>query len=405
MATTPIHARRRTTAPGPRVHFVWLAVASVALMLSARVSAEEVFRYPEVRHGRGELKYINEIPVLIVAGSPEEMGEQLGALALKPATPLTKAADELVAHYGWQQIYRLVLKSGNLMMPSFPPEHAQEVEAAAKTSGWPRDLLVFGNTILDLRRIIQCSTIIVEEEHTATGGPLFGRNLDWPSVAKLHEYTFVTVYRPNGKRSFASITFPGVLGCTTGINDAGLAIAMLDVEATKDGATGLNPRGTPTVFALRRIMEECATVDDALALLRSVERASLLNVAICDRERGAVLEVTPKNVILRPSESGFCLCTNHFRSIELGTSKECWRYEILLKSIGSRAYSVSDIAERLHAVNQGDMTLQSMVFEPRTLTLHLAFGAGPATRLPLKRLDLAKLFHPQPAAPAERIGP
>jgi predicted choloylglycine hydrolase len=294
------------------------------------------------------------------------------------------------------------------MLPTFPPDHAQEVEAAAKSSGWPRDMLVFGNTILDLRRIIQCSTFIVEGEHTSTGGPLFGRNLDWPSVAKLHEYTFVIVYRPTGKRAFASITFPGVLGCTTGINDAGLAIAMLDVNSSRDGATGLNPRGTPTVFALRHILERCANIDEALAYLRSIERASLLNVAICDRQRGAVLEVTPKSVVLRPSENGFSLCTNHFRSAELATATECRRYKTLLGSIGKRTYSVPDIAERLHAVNQGDMTLQSMVFEPKNLTLHLAFGAGPASRLPLKRLALAQLFHHaagSQANTAQKIGP
>jgi hypothetical protein len=213
-------------------------------------------------------------------------------------------------------------------------------------------------------------------------------------VAKLHEYTLVIVYRPNGKRPFASITFPGVLGVTTGINDAGLAIAMLDVNSTGDGARGLNPAGTPTVFALRRILEECATVDEAFALLRSIERASLLNVAICDRKHGAVLEVTPKNVVLRPSEAGFCLCTNHFRTPGLATVTQCKRYETLLSSLGHREYSVPDIAARLHAVNQGEMTLQSMVFEPATLTLHLAFGAGPASRLPMKRLNLSELFHP-----------
>jgi predicted choloylglycine hydrolase len=215
----------------------------------------------------------------------------------------------------------------------------------------------------------------------------------------------VIVYRPTGKRAFASITFPGVLGCTTGINDAGLAIAMLDVNSTRDGASGLNPRGTPTVFALRQILEQCATIGEAATHLRSIERASLLNVAICDRQRGAVLEVTPKNVILRPSEAGYSICTNHFRSTELATATECRRYETMLGSIGKRTYSVRDIAERLHAVNQGDMTLQSMIFEPANLTMHLAFGAGPATRLPMKRLDLTELFRRSPTAITGKIGP
>src|SRR5688500_1367582 len=208
--------------------YLWFVAIAIALLQPIRSVAAEPFRFPEVTHGKGELKYINGIPVLTIEGSPTEMGDQLGALALKPATALTKAADEFIAHYGWQTIYNLVLKSGNILLPRFPADHGKEVEAAAQASGWPRDFLVFGNTVLDLRRIIACSTIIVEGDRTTTGGPLFGRNLDWPPFAKLHEYTFVVVCRPEEKHAFASITFPGVLGCTTGMNDACLTIAMVD---------------------------------------------------------------------------------------------------------------------------------------------------------------------------------
>jgi predicted choloylglycine hydrolase len=148
---------------------------------------------------------------------------------------------------------------------------------------------------------------------------------------------------------------------------------------------------------LRRLLEECATVDEAASLLRSNERASMLNIAVCDKRRGAVLEVTPKSVILRPAENGVCLCTNHFRSAELATSQKCWRYDKLLRSINQHKYSVPDIAGRLHAVNQGELTLQSMVFAPTTLEMHLVFGPGPATRFPMSRLSLGELFQRQQA--------
>jgi hypothetical protein len=320
------------------------------------------------------------------------MGEQLGVLGLKPATRFLNTADDLVAQHGWQAIYQLVLKSGNILSPRFPADHMQEVEAAAKSAAWPRDLLIFGNTILDLRRIIACSAMIVEADRSTNGGPLLGRNLDWPPVARLHEYTLVVVYKAKDKHAFASITFPGLFGCTSGMNDAGLTIAMLDSYHSRDGSPGFNPLGIPTVLMLRRLLEECTTVDEAVNLLRTNERASMLNIAICDRERGAVLEVTPKSVIVRPSEKGVCLCTNHFRSAELMTSAKCWRYEKLLQSIGQDKFSVGDIAQRLHTVNQGELTLQSMVFEPATLDMHLVFGPGPATRFPMNKLSLAELF-------------
>lgn len=49
--------------------------------------------------------------------------------------------------------------------------------------------------------------------------------------------------------------------------------------------------------------------------------------------------------------------------------------------------------ERLAAdVSQGPLTLQSMVFEPRRLALHLALGDGPATRHDPAELRLAEPF-------------
>jgi hypothetical protein len=375
--------------------FSWRAAIAIALLSQVVARANEPFRYPEASGGNGRLRYLNQIPVLSVEGSPREMGEQIGVLGLKPATRFLHTADDIVAQHGWQTIYQLVLKTGNILSPRFPADHMQEVEAAAKSAAWPRDLLVFGNTILDLRRIIACSAMIVEADRSTTGHPLLGRNLDWPPVARLHEYTLVVVYRPAGKHAFASITFPGLFGCTSGMNDAGLAIAMLDSYQSRDGSPGFNPLGVPTVLMLRRLLEECTTVDEAVNLLRSNERASMLNIAICDRKRGAVLEVTPKTVIVRPSEQGICLCTNHFRSDELVTSTKCWRYEKLLQNLGQDRFSVPDIAQRLHGVNQGELTLQSMVFEPATLDMHLVFGPGPATRFPMNKLSLGELFKEQ----------
>jgi hypothetical protein len=53
-----------------------------------------------------------------------------------------------------------------------------------------------------------------------------------------------------------------------------------------------------------------------------------------------------------------------------------------------------DLLKRLDAVNLGDFTLQAMIFEPAALRLHLSIGKTPASRGPLRTLDLAPLFKP-----------
>jgi hypothetical protein len=369
-----------------------LRTSLLILALAAPALAAEPFRYPEAKSGKGELKRVDGVPVLVVQGKPEEMGEQLGALALKPASGLVKLADGFVKDRGWDRIYPLLLKTGGVMEPQFPRDHLKELEAAAKASGWPRDLLVFANTIPDLRKLGGCSTLFVEAGRSATGGPLFGRNLDWPPFGPLHEYTLVVVYRPQGKLAFASVTYPGMVGVFSGINEKGLALADLTVNDARDDSAKLDVTGVPYTLALRRVLEECSTVAEAEKLVRSLKRTTRQNVAVCDPKGGAVFEVTPKTVAVRHAVEGICACTNHFRTEELATSTTCERYAALVKSREMKTLGVKDVAERMDAANQGAWTLQTMVFEPSALKLHLAFGKGPATRLPLHTLDLAGLF-------------
>ena len=49
------------------------------------------------------------------------------------------------------------------------------------------------------------------------------------------------------------------------------------------------------------------------------------------------------------------------------------------------------MAKKLNDVNQGPWTIQTMIFEPNTLKLHLALGKK-SSALPMKLLELAPLF-------------
>src|SRR5262249_42657409 len=148
--------------------------------------------------------------------------------------------------------------------------------------------------------------------------------------------------RPDGKHAFASIGFPGCIGCLSGINDAGLALAVLEAYSANDDSPRFDASGTPYALCFRRLLEECATVPEAEKLLRSMKRTTRVNLAICDPQGGAVFEITPRSVVVRKPSDGVCACTNHFRTKELATSIRCWRYPIL-ESLG-KLESV-DVAE------------------------------------------------------------
>ncbi len=384
----------------------WTVLASLLFLIVAtgQPSGGE-FRYVEGRYAQGELRYINSLPVLSVQGTPEEMGEQLGKLGTKAALELQQYFKLLVKEMGLEAVFPVLLRTGKMMESRFPPDHLKELDAAVKASGLGadmRDLVLTSNVFWDIKGIGGCSALLVESSRSGTGGPLFGRNFDMPTFGVLDKFTIVTVYRPERKHAFVSIGFPGLVGVPSGMNDAGLALAALDVREANDGSSRFNAAGTPYPLLFRRVLEECRTVAEAEKLLREAQRTTYLNLAICDKTAAAVFEMTPKTLNVRRAVDGLCACTNHFRSKELATSTKCKRFDQLEKSWQQAALGLHDVGKQLDAVNQGAMTVQTMIFEPAALKLHLAIGPCPTSALPLKVLDLAPFLRPEKAPDATR---
>jgi len=130
-----------------------------------------------------------------------------------------------------------------------------------------------------------CSSLIVSADHSATNGPLFGRNLDFYTLGMLDKFGLVTVHRPSGKHAFVSVGFPGLFGCLSGMNDAGLCLAVHEVFFARDGAPMFNPKGVPYMFCFpadaRRVRDDRRGRE---AAPRQRQRTTILSLALCDRQ-------------------------------------------------------------------------------------------------------------------------
>jgi isopenicillin-N N-acyltransferase like protein len=394
-AATPRQQPRQRSCHRRHVGIVWLLLG-ICVPLAAAAAEDTAQRtYREGRYEKAELRYINDLPVLIVEGTPDEIGRQKAALTTDAVNKLLAYPQELLKRMDREDQWPRLLEMAESLVPQFPPDHRQELRTFAEASGVRRELGIVANTMADVYRGgFACSSLVVEADRSATHGPLFGRNFDFYSLGMLEHYSLVTVHRPSGKHAFASIGFPGIFGCFSGINDTGLALAAHEVFLSHDNSSLFNRKGVPYSLCFRRVLEECTTIEEAEKLVRDCERTTKLNLVLCDRNGGAVLEMTPKTVILRRSENGLCACTNHFRSRELAFLPWCYRYNTLMKSKSLATLDIADVATKLHQVNQGALTVQTMIFEPQPLVLHLAIGSCPASAHPLKRLELKPLLRP-----------
>jgi hypothetical protein len=365
-----------------------------AFVLAVPAFAQEK-RLPEAKYDKGELRYVNGVPVITLEGSPEDIGKQFGELALKPSKkPLLGRVDSYMKQIGWEKQFPKMVGFAGLIYPLFPKNNQQEMAAACKVAEVDRNLLTALNAIPDLAKLGGCSTLVVEPTRSSTGGPLFGRLLDWPPFEELPEYTTVIVFRPKDKHAVAAVSFPILLGVLSGMNDAGLAISINEITASKDGSKSPNLNGTPMMFLFRKILEECTTVLEAEKMLKEHQRTTWFCMTACDAKGGCVFEVTPRNVVKRSGVKDVCCCTNHFRTDELCVSEKCARYpklETIQKADGK--LGVAEVAKALDSVNQGPATIQCMVFEPKDRVLHLSYGGGKsATKRPLAKIELGAMF-------------
>jgi isopenicillin-N N-acyltransferase like protein len=377
------------------------APVACLLAFAAGAAAAEPFHYPEARHGKGELKYVRGIPVLVLAGSPEEMGEQMGVLGLKPAAGAVTVFRDLLKHERLDGMVPLLRRFGDLMLGRYPEDYRREFEAMVKHSGIDRDVLVIGNSFTELRHLAGCSAMMVDKSRSSTGGPILGRNWDFPPLPGMHQYQMLVVYKPTGKQPFAVVGFPGsVAACAqaTGLNAAGLAIGGNLIRESADKAPQVDWEKTPSAVVARRIVEECKTTADAEALVTKDRPAERHTLVTCDAAGGRVLEITPKTVKARHGDIGLTFATNHFLCDGLAPGDRgifnCPRMDVFQKTKWADKVTPDDVAKAMHAVCQKDWTAHTLVFEPATMKLKVAFGDGKksATEMPLTEVDLKALF-------------
>jgi predicted choloylglycine hydrolase len=178
------------------------------------------------------------------------------------------------------------------------------------------------------------------------------------------------------------------------MNEGGLALASHEVFGVP-GPRRYNPSGVPFTVAYRRVLEECTRTTEVAGLLRGIERTTSTLLVLCDRDGGRVLEVTPDHVIEQPTDRDAITCTNHYRSPELARPRPPRKFRTAERldtltglAAGEHTFAFADLTAALHAVHQEALTIQTMIFEPAALAVHVGFGPPPTTARPPVRIDL-----------------
>jgi len=143
-----------------------------------------------------------------------------------------------------------------------------------------------------------CTAIAVTGARARAGEPMIVKNFDYPDAAR--DAYCVRVSRParRGLASSIDVTAAPLAGSHEGINEHGLAIAYN--YGYFSGRAGAR---VPITNLVQEMLEECRTVDEALAMLQRRPRSGAAILMIADAHGALVsVEVAPDSFAVRCAE-------------------------------------------------------------------------------------------------------
>src|SRR5262245_22365066 len=114
--------------------------------------------------------------------------------------------------------------------------------------------------------LIGCTSFALTGDAGPAGHAVLARNFDFEAGPIFDEGKTVFLVQEDGRIPYASVAWPGLVGVVTGMNLEGVAVVVHGARARTPRATG-----TPVVHALRDVLGQARSTEDALAILRRTE--------------------------------------------------------------------------------------------------------------------------------------
>jgi hypothetical protein len=320
-----------------------LVNAALALGLALLVIAptERVERKAFVKRGdhfgEGRLEEVSGVRILHLYGRPFELGYEQGALMKEELAKLRQESWAFLRDYAHRSTGLPSWLAGPLakplltywarrFLPNIPADYKEELQGMAEGSGISFNELLIFNVIWEIAELFGCSEIAVGPPKTR-GGLWHGYNFDLTDRGQAYTDAFKAVifFHPAGRLKFVSVNYLGLAGVYTGMNEAGISMAwdntrLLDKPATRDQLKEVPRTPMPFVFAVRQVLEQARTLDQAVKIITSQRRPLGDIVIIASREEGraVAVETFGTESAVREMAEGAVWSANVFASEQMG---------------------------------------------------------------------------------------
>ncbi|MCD4724131.1 MAG: C45 family peptidase [Bacteroidales bacterium] len=159
--------------------------------------------------------------------------------------------------------------------------------------------------------LVECTAFGVWDERSVDSTLLIGRNFDFYVGDAFAKNKIIAFVNPDKGYKFASVTWAGMIGVVSGMNEKGLTVTL-------NSAKSEMPFGarTPVSIIAREILQYASNIEEAMAIAskrRSFVSESFL-IGSAEDHKAVVIEKSTDQTLLYDPDTNFIILTNHFQS-------------------------------------------------------------------------------------------
>lgn len=344
--------------------------------------------------GSGE----DEITVVVVSGTPYEMGYQLGQ-AQKEEIKICMTNYLKYAQTGDPDRYNnAVLDAAWVSVePYIKDRFKQELKGLSDGSQVSWEQLKRAHMIPVVGNFA-CSGVSVWGNASVNGHLYQIRNLDFTMDGGVQDYPTIVIYLPDEGIAHASATFAGYIGAHTGINAKGIALSEKGASPEKEYPFDLDGTHFATLF--RDILYDANTLDETLNMIKSTKLIKRYRLYVGDgkiESMGAakILVSSPDEVkltIWKDNDDTDEVAPNIKENVCYYTMDNEVAYNFISENHGN--FDADKMIELSKLVADEDSNLENVVYDATSLEMWVSYAHGKeiAGSRPYVHIDLKEYF-------------